>query len=62
MDCMHSKFMSDTKLEGRAAIQKDLCILDKRAVGNLIKSNKGKWKVLCEGWNNFIQQDRLEAS
>lgn len=69
MDCMQSKFVSGTKLEGmavtlegRAAIQKELCVLDKRAIGNLINSNKGKWKVLCQGWSNFMQQDRLEAS
>lgn len=69
MDCTHSKSVSDTKLEGtavtlegRAATQQDLCILDKWADGNLIKFNKGKCKVLCQGWNNFTQQDRVESS
>lgn len=69
MDCTHSKFVSDTKpggtavtLDGRAAIQKDLCIQDKWADRNLIKFNKGKCKVLCQGRNNFTQQGRLEAS
>lgn len=69
MDCMHSKFVRDTKLggmtvtlEARAALQKDLCILDKWADGNLIKFNKGKCKGLCQVWHNFTQQGRLETS
>jgi len=76
MDCTGNKFVSDTRLghtavtlggtavtlEGRAPTQEDLCILDKRAHGDFRKFNKGKCRVLCQAWNNFTQQGRLETS
>lgn len=69
MDCLHSRFLSDTKLggttvtlKGSAAIWKDLCILDKRADGNLIKFNTGKCNVLRQVWNSFTGQDGHQLS
>jgi len=52
--------VTDT-LEGRAAIQQDLEGLNKWAVRNLMKSNKGKCRVLHLGRNNLMHQYRLGA-
>ena len=48
-------------LEGRTAIQKDHDKLEKKIDKSLINCNKGKCKVLPQGWNNPMQQYRLEA-
>lgn len=42
-------------------IQRGHCTQGKWAAGNLIKFNKGKGKVLCQGWNHLIKHCRLEA-
>lgn len=53
-------FVSDTKLKGMAREQ-GFYSEGPLYPGDLIKFNLGKCKVLCQGWNNFMQQDRLEA-
>ena len=46
--------------EGHAAIQRDLNRLDKWADRNLVKFNKGKFKVLRLRRNNPMHQYNLE--
>ena len=63
-ECTLSKFADDTKLGGVAdtpedcaAIQRDLDRLER----NLMKFNKGTWKVMHLGRNNTVHQYRLGA-
>ena len=65
-ECTFGKFAGNTKLdrvadmpEGRAAIQRDLGRLEKWTNKNLMKFNKGKWKVPHLGRNSPMQQYRL---
>lgn len=46
-------------MKDKAAIQRDLERLEKLADRNLKEFNTGKCKVLHQGWNNQMQQDRL---
>lgn len=48
-------------VEVRTAIQNDHGKLEKRVDKSLVDCNKCKCGVLCQGWNNLIQQFRLEA-
>lgn len=64
-----SKCANDTKLrgvavtqEGHAAIQSNLDRVEKWADGNLMKFNKGKYKVLHLGRNNPMHQYMLGST
>ncbi|KAK4830089.1 hypothetical protein QYF61_008427 [Mycteria americana] len=68
VECTLSKFAHDTKLggeadmpEGCAAIQRDLDRLEKCADRNLMKFNKGTWKVLHLGRNKPTHWYMLEG-
>lgn len=47
--------------EGRAALQKDFNKLEQSIGRNLINFNKDKQKVLSQGWNDPMQQCRIET-
>ncbi|KAK4829116.1 hypothetical protein QYF61_002154 [Mycteria americana] len=68
-ECTCSKFIDDTKLggvadipEGHAVIQKDLNRLEKWAVRNLMKLNKGNCKALHLEKNKPMHQNMLGTS
>ncbi|GAB0177386.1 hypothetical protein GRJ2_000203800 [Grus japonensis] len=66
IECTLSKFADDTKLrgvvntlEGRDAIQRDFCRLQRWARVNRMKFKKAKCKVLHVGWRNPKHNYRL---
>lgn len=65
-ECTLSKVADDTKPEGPAdtsegcaAIQRDLNMPEKRADGDLMKFNAGKYEAQSLGKDNLMHQDRL---
>lgn len=68
IECLLSTSVDDICLEavadmfeGRAALQKDFNKLEQSIGRNLINFNKDKQKVLSQGWNDPMQQCRIET-
>jgi len=68
LECTPSKFTEDARLGGRtdtpgscAAIQRDLDRLENCTERNLMKFNKGQWKVLHLGTYNPRHQYNMVA-
>lgn len=66
VECIHSKFADDTKLEdavdslqGWEALQRNLDRLEHQSIINDIKLNKGKWWILQVGCSNARHKYRL---